>query len=76
MSKNSMQFVSNVSSPARGMRAADERSESVVVTGQSVKTLQLFAGIHKSKRFTVDAAHQSFAGLKRKRTKNSSDRHR
>ena len=68
MSKNSMQFVSSVAFPVRGMSAAvNVRSEPVVVTGQSDETLQLFAGIHKSKRFTVDAAHQSFAGLKRKK---------
>ncbi len=67
MSKNSMQHVSSEAFPVRGSSAPSMRSEPVIVTGQSDETLQLFAGIHKSKRFTVDAAHQSFAGLKRKK---------
>lgn len=68
MSKSSMQFMSSMAFPVRGGGVAVHvRTEPVVVTGQTDEAMQLFAGLHKSKRFTVDAAHQSFAGLKRKK---------
>ena len=68
MSKNSMRFMSDLVFQSNGVSApAKVRSAPLVVTGQSDETLKLFAGIHNSKRFTVDAAHQSFAGLKRKK---------
>ncbi len=34
-------------------------------TGESAETLELFAAIHKSTRFSVNSAHQLFAGVRR-----------
>lgn len=36
-----------------------------VKTGQSEERLRLFAGIHKSKKFSLDAAHQLFVGTRK-----------
>lgn len=38
-----------------------------VNTGESAATLDAFAAIHRSKRFTAASAHQAFAGVKRKK---------
>jgi hypothetical protein len=62
--KNSKTLAVNSAFPVRGSRAPDERKQaSTVVTGQSEQRLRLFAGIHKSKKFSIDAAHELFVGL-------------
>jgi hypothetical protein len=36
-----------------------------ISTGQTTESLDLFAGIHQSKKFTAKAAFRLFAGVKR-----------
>ena len=36
-------------------------------TKQSKKTLEVFAGIHRSAQFSAQSAHKHFAGLNRKK---------
>ena len=45
---------------------ADARARAIP-TGESEETLKAFTEIHRSKRFTAAAAHQAFAGVKRKK---------
>jgi fructoselysine-6-P-deglycase FrlB-like protein len=43
----------------------DTASVATSETGETVETLKLFAAIHKSNQFSIDAAHQLFAGIRR-----------
>ena len=58
--------------PARRVENAPAKpvtsvSASTVNTGESAATLEAFAAIHRSKRFTTASAHQAFAGVKHKK---------
>lgn len=58
--------------PARRVEKAPAKpatsdSAPAVNTGESAATLDAFAAIHRSKRFTAASAHQAFAGVKRKK---------
>ena len=45
--------------------APHELDSGGVKTGESAETLELFAAIHKSTGFSVNLAHQLFAGVRR-----------
>ncbi|KQV51332.1 hypothetical protein [Duganella sp. Root336D2] len=47
--------------------AARSRDELLSDLNLDPASVALFAGIHASKEFTVEAAHRAFAGIKRKK---------
>ena len=61
MSDTSMQLIPNATFSLLEESVAVKNAPASVATGQSDETLALFAGIHKSRQFSVAAAHQSFA---------------
>lgn len=67
MAKNLMRYASEAAFPVRGMSSSHLSPGDVTVTQHSEESLRLFAGIHRSKQFSIDTAHQLFAGVKRKK---------
>jgi hypothetical protein len=53
--------------PANANIAKNQSTSDVLAeTGETVETLKLFAAVHKSTLFSLDAAHQLFAGVQPK----------
>ena len=60
-------LVINTPSRTAKMPLREDARARAVVTGETDQTLKAFTEIHRSKRFTAAAAHQAFAGVKRKK---------
>ena len=56
-----------INTPSRTAKMPQREDARTVITGETDQTLTAFTEIHRSKRFTAATAHQTFAGVKRKK---------